>query len=63
MKAEISLKEFFIALVLLSIARATASGKLQQYIPFNSVEGEMALAVLSVTFGVLLLLTSIKIKR
>lgn len=63
MRAEISLKEFLIALALLSLTGATASGKLQQLVPFNSVEGEIALVVLSATFGLLLLATSIKIKR
>jgi hypothetical protein len=63
MRAEILLKEFLIALSLLSLSGFTISGKLQQFIPFNSVEGEIALAVVSATFGLLFLTTSIKIKR
>lgn len=63
MRAEISLKEMLASLVLLSLAGATASGKLQQFVPFNSVEGEIALAVLSATLGLLFFIASIKIKR
>lgn len=63
MRAEISLREMLVSLALLSLAGATVSGKLQQFVSFNSVEGEIALVVLSATLGLLFFIASIKIKR
>lgn len=63
MKAEISVKEFIVGLSLLSVSGATFMGKLQQYIPFNSIESEIALACFTASIGLALLFTSIKIKR
>jgi hypothetical protein len=63
MKLEICLKWFFIAVIYLSIALGLASGYLQQFVKFNSIDSEFFMALLCGTFGLICLGVSIKIKR
>lgn len=63
MRAVIYLKEFSLSVVLLSLAVSVFLGKLQELIGFNSVASEICLFIFSFTFGLVALVSSIKIKR
>jgi hypothetical protein len=63
MKLEICLKSFALAVVYLSLAVALTSGKVQEFIKFNSVDAEMFAFILSSGMGIACLVASLKLKR